>query len=196
MQESMNASPNTPSNALMILQDLSLPFTTHSDPTLLAMVTRWIWQSLQSLPKVGAYDGGDKKPMFDWTEAHNELSQTPYALFASHGMIAISTVQSANMLASYQFSGSGLQVLQDLLCLHHPWHSHTQAPPFLSVKGTVPVMPLATVITGDQLASFTRYFMAFGNWEAHLKLYPDAKYMRETDFHLLFLDGLTAVLKS
>ena len=62
------------------------------------------------MPKVGAYDGGEKKPMFDWTEAHNEFSQTLYALFASHGVIATSAVRSANILVSYQFSGSGLQV--------------------------------------------------------------------------------------
>jgi hypothetical protein len=28
------------------------------------------------MPKVGAYNGGEKKPMFDWTEAHNEFSGT------------------------------------------------------------------------------------------------------------------------
>jgi hypothetical protein len=36
--------------------------------------------------------------------------------------------------------------------------------------------------------------MAFGNWEAHLKLYPDSKYIRETEYHLLFLDSLTPTL--
>jgi hypothetical protein len=36
--------------------------------------------------------------------------------------------------------------------------------------------------------------MAFGNWEAHLKLYPDSKYIREMEYHLLFLDGLTLTL--
>jgi hypothetical protein len=38
--------------------------------------------------------------------------------------------------------------------------------------------------------------MAFGNWEAHFKLYPNSKYMRETEYHLLFLNGLTPVLKN
>jgi hypothetical protein len=28
---------------------------------------------------------------------------------------------------------------------------------------------------GDQLGTLTVYFMAFGHWEAHLKLYPDSK---------------------
>jgi hypothetical protein len=38
--------------------------------------------------------------------------------------------------------------------------------------------------------------MDFGNWEAHLNLYPDAQQLRETEYHVLFLDGLTLVLKS
>jgi hypothetical protein len=52
------------------------------------------------------------------------------------------------------------------------------------------------VPSSDQLGVLTVYFMAFGNWEAHLKLYPDSKYMQEREYHLLFLDGLTPVLKN
>jgi hypothetical protein len=146
------------------------------------------------MPKVGAYDGGEKKPMFDWNEAHNEFSGTLYALLASEGVIGKGATRCENILVAYQFSGSGLQVLQDMMCLHHLRHIMTQAPTFTSVKSSIPLMP-ANVVAGDQLNLLTVYFMAFGNWEAHLKLYPDAKYMRETEFHLSFIDGLAAPLK-
>jgi hypothetical protein len=122
---------------------------------------------------------GSKNPMFDWIKAQNEFSGTLYALLASHGVIATSVTRSSNILVAYQFSGSGLQVLQDLLCLHHPRHIMTQAPAFENVKASIPIMP-ANFNAGDQLNYLTVYFMAFGNWEAHIKLYADAKYMRET----------------
>jgi hypothetical protein len=38
--------------------------------------------------------------------------------------------------------------------------------------------------------------MAFGNWEAHIKLHVDAKYMHGTSYHLLFIKGLALLLKS
>jgi hypothetical protein len=130
------------------------------------------------MPGVGTYKGREQKPMSDWVEA----------LFASQGVIGIAATQSCNILVSYQFSSSGSQVLQDLICLHHPGHRDTQAISFLSVKGATPLM-LVHVTAGDQLGTLT-----FGNWEAHLKLYPDSKYIHETEYHFLFLAGLTPAL--
>jgi hypothetical protein len=46
------------------------------------------------MPRVSAYGGGEKKPMIDWIEAHSEFSSTLYALFASQGVIAVSTTRS------------------------------------------------------------------------------------------------------
>ena len=60
----------------------------------------------------------------------------------------------------------------------------TQAPHFLNIRGMVPHMPI-TVAAGEQLAALSKYFMDFSNWEAHLKLYADTKYMQETEYHLL-----------
>jgi hypothetical protein len=54
----------------------------------------------------------------------------------------------------------------------------TQAPEFENVKASIPIMP-ANVFAGEQLNNLTVYFMAFGSWEAYIKLYADAKYMRE-----------------
>ena len=71
----------------------------------------------------------------------------------------------------------------------------TQAPHFLSILGMVPLMH-TSVAAGEQLSALSKYFMDFSNWEAHLKLYPDAKYMQETEYHVLFIDGLTSVLKN
>jgi hypothetical protein len=147
------------------------------------------------MPRVGAYGGGEKKPMIDWIEAHNEFSSTLYALFASQGVIAPAATCSRNVLVSYQFTGSGSQVLQDLISLHHPGHIDTQAPAFLTVKNATPIMALHVAV-GNHLGALSIYFMDFGNWEAHLKLYPDAQQLRETEYHVLFLDGLTLVLKS
>jgi hypothetical protein len=147
------------------------------------------------MPHVVAYGGGEQKPMFDWIEAHNEFSGTHYALLPGHAVVAASATRSSNILVAYQFSGSGLQVLQDLLCLHHPRHTMTQAPAFENVKASIPIMP-ANVNAGEQLNYLTVYFMAFGSWEAHIKLNADAKYMRETSYHLLFIKGLAASLKS
>jgi hypothetical protein len=147
------------------------------------------------MPCVRAYGGGEQKLMFDWIEAQNEFSGTLCALLASHGVIATSATRSSNILVAYQFSGSGLQVLQDLLCLHHPRHIMTQAPAFKNVKASIPIMP-ANVYAGEQLNYLTVYFMALGNWEAHIKLYANAKYMRETSYHLLFIERLAASLKS
>jgi hypothetical protein len=59
----------------------------------------------------------------------------------------------------------------------------TQAPAFENVQANIPIMP-ANVNVGEQLNYLTVYFMAFGNWVAHIKLYVDAKYMRETSYHL------------
>jgi hypothetical protein len=53
----------------------------------------------------------------------------------------------------------------------------------------------ANVNSGKQLNSLTVYFMAFENWEAHIKLYADAKYLRETSYHLLFIEGLALSFK-
>jgi hypothetical protein len=147
------------------------------------------------MPRVGEYGGGERKPMSDWIEAHNEFNSTLYALFASQGVIGPAATRSRNILVSYQFSGSGVQVLQDLICLHHPGHKEMQAPAFMAIRTAVPTMPL-NVATGEQLSSLTVYFMAFGNWEAHLKLYPDARYIRESEYHLLFLNGLAPVLRN
>jgi hypothetical protein len=133
--------------------------------------------------------------MFDWIEAHNELSRMLSALLASHGVIATAATRSSNILVSYQFLGSGLRVLQDLICLHHPQHVMTQAPAFDSVKGSIPIVH-ANVAAGEQLSHLTVYFMAFGNWEANLKLYAKSKYTRAPDCHLLFIKGLAASLKS
>jgi hypothetical protein len=124
------------------------------------------------MPHVGAYEGGKKNPMFDWIESHNVFSGTLYALLACHGVIATAATRSSNILVA--FSGSRLQVLQDLMCLHHPRHILTQAPSFDSVKAGIPIMQ-ANVSAGEPLNQLTVYFMAFGNWEAHPKLYAEAK---------------------
>jgi hypothetical protein len=71
----------------------------------------------------------------------------------------------------------------------------TQAPSFASVKAGIPLMQ-ANISAGEQLNQLTVYFMAFGYWEAHLKLYAEAKYMRETDYHLYFIEGLATQLKN
>jgi hypothetical protein len=161
-----------------------LPALQHiSDALDLTLMRLW-----KDMPNVGAYKGGKRKPMSDWIEAQNEFSSTFYALFANQGVIGPAATRSCNIFTSYHFSGSGSQVLQDLVCLHHPGHCDTQAPSFFSVKGATPIMP-SHVTAGNQLSTLTVYFMAFGNWEAHLKLYPDAKYIRETEYHLLFLEG-------
>jgi hypothetical protein len=65
------------------------------------------------LPPVGTHGGGEKIPMEDWMDIHNEFSSTLYALLASDGVIAQGATRSSNILVSYQFSGSGCQVLQD-----------------------------------------------------------------------------------
>ena len=52
------------------------------------------------------------------------------------------------------------------------------------------------VAAGDQLSALSRYFQAFSNWEDHLKLYPDASYLRETEYHIIFIDGLMPVLRN
>jgi hypothetical protein len=94
------------------------------------------------MPCVGAYGGGKKKPVIDWIEAHNEFTSTLYALFAIQGVIAPAATCSCHVLVSYQFTGSGSQVLQDLISLHHPGHIDTQAPAFLTVKNATPIMAL------------------------------------------------------
>ena len=133
--------------------------------------------------------------MFEWTEAHNKFSSTLYALLASQGVISSSGARSSSILVSNQFNGNGAQVMQDLLCLHHPRHNLTQVPAFLSVKGSVPIMSM-NVAAGEQLSGLSRYFQAFSNWEDHLKLYPDARYLHETEYHILFIHGLTPVLRN
>jgi hypothetical protein len=71
----------------------------------------------------------------------------------------------------------------------------TQAPSFAGVKAGIPLMQ-ANVSSGEQLNQLTVFFMAFSNWEAHLKLYAKAKYMRETDYHLYYIEGLATQLKN
>jgi hypothetical protein len=120
---------------------------------------------------------------------------TLYALLASDGVIACTATRSTNILVSHQFKGSGCQVLQDLLCLHHPGHQDSHAPGFEIVKGTVPIMP-TSIIPREQLAELTKYFMGFSHWESHLRLYTKSKYMHETKYHVLFIDGLLPVLRN
>jgi hypothetical protein len=104
---------------------------------------------------------------------HNGLPfrHSAYGLLASQGVIGLAATQSCNILVSYQFLGSGSQVLQDLVCLYHPGHCDTQAASFLSVKGATPLMP-SHVTARNQLSTLMVYFMVFGNWEAHLKVSP------------------------
>jgi hypothetical protein len=128
---------------------------------------------------VGTHDGGKKKPMTDLDNAHNKFNTMLCALLASDGVIARTATRSTYSLVSYQFMGSGCQVLQDLLCLHHPGHQDSHEPRFEIVKGTVPIMP-TNLTPKEQLAKLTKYFVGFSNWESHLQLYTESKYMRKT----------------
>ena len=147
------------------------------------------------MPPVGARHGGEIMPFEYWGQQHDNLGVTLYALLTSKDVIHASAHLSCQVLDQYQFTGNGFQVLQDLICLHHPGHVLTRAPAFSLIRDATPVMP-HNVSPQDQLMELTRYYRSFSNWETHISLYPEAKLMRGTDYHLLFINGLTPAFKT
>jgi hypothetical protein len=51
------------------------------------------------------------------------------------------------------------------------------------------------LVPGEQLESLMSYFMDFAGWESQLRLYHEAKDLRDSELHLLYISGLAEVLR-
>jgi hypothetical protein len=115
-----------------------------------------------NIPRVGAYEGGERKLMSDWIEAHNKFSCTLYALFASQGVIGPAATPSRNILVSYQFSGSGAQILQDLVSLHHPGHKRMQSS---SLHAGLQFFPKYATTSPSRRSTWSSHRVFHGFWQ-------------------------------
>jgi hypothetical protein len=78
--------------------------------------------------------------------------------------------------------------------MHHPHLNNTHAPDYMQVKEVCPRMK-PHLVPGEQLESLMSYFMDFADWESQLRLYHEAKDLRDSKLHLLFIRGPAEVLR-
>ena len=120
----------------------------------------------------------------------------PYALLTNKDIINKAAILSCQiLLEQYQFSGNGFQILQDLLCLHHPGHVNTRAPAYSIIRDSPPTMP-SSIALKDQLTELTKYYRGFCNWQTHLSLYPQAKLVKGSEYYLLFIGGMAPLFQN
>jgi hypothetical protein len=146
------------------------------------------------MPNVGAKYGGVRMPHYHWQEQHNHLSAAIFALLTGRDVISMSAIKANKTLTHYHFSASGFRVRQELIRMHHPRLNNTHAPDYMQVKEVCPRMK-PHLVPGEQLESLMSYFMDFVNWESQLRLYHEAKDLRDSELHLLFIRGLAEVFR-
>ena len=54
----------------------------------------------------------------------------------------------------------------------------------------------STVPPGEQVDGLMTYCLDFSNWESLTKLYHEARVLRESKYHLLFVQGLSDVFRA
>jgi hypothetical protein len=146
------------------------------------------------IPNVGAKTGGVAMPHFYWQEQHNQLSSALYALLVSEDILHKDAKKSIKTVTTLHFVANGFRVIQQLTHMHHPQLANNQAPLFNQVREAYPTMRV-TISAGEHADALMGYFMDFAYWEQQIKMYFESCIIRESEFHLLFMQGLAPVLQ-
>jgi hypothetical protein len=147
------------------------------------------------IPNVGAKNGGVAMPHFYWQEQHNRLSSALYALLVSKDIIHSQAKKSLKAISSSHFVTNGFRVIQQLMRMHHPRLANNQAPLFEQVKVACPTMS-PHIPAGDHVDALMGYFMDFINWEQQIQMYFESRIIRDSEYHLLFMQGLAPALRA
>jgi hypothetical protein len=147
------------------------------------------------IPNVGAKNGGVSMPHFYWQEQHNRLSSALYALLVSKDIIHKDAKKSIRTVTALHFVANGFRVIQQLMRMHHPRLANNQAPLFNQVSDAYPTVRVS-ISAGAHVDALMGYFMDFVNWEQQIQMYFESRIIRESEYHLLFMQGLAPVLRA
>jgi hypothetical protein len=90
---------------------------------------------------------------------------------------------------------NGFRVIQQLMRMQHPGLANNQAPLFNQVRDAYPAMRV-TISAGEHVDALMGYFMDFVNWEQQIQMYFESRIIHESEYHLLFMQGLAPVLRA
>jgi hypothetical protein len=134
-------------------------------------------------------------PHFYWQEQHNRLSSALYALLVSKDIIHKDAKKSIKTVPTLHFVANGFRVIQQLVRMHHPRLANNQAPLFNQVRDAYPTMHV-TISAGEHVDALMGYFMDFVNWEQQIQMYFKSRIICESEYHLLFMQGLPPILRA
>jgi hypothetical protein len=148
-----------------------------------------------NIPNVGTKNGGVAMPHFYWQGQHNRVSSALYALLVSKDIIHSQAKKSLKTISSLHFVTNGFRVIQQQMRMHHPRLANNQAPLFKQVKVACATMSLH-IPAGDHVDALMGYFMDFIIWEQQIQMYFESCIIRESECHLLFMQGLAPALRA
>jgi hypothetical protein len=132
-------------------------------------------------------------PHFYWQEQHNRLSGALYALLVSKDIIHSQAKKSLKTILSSYFVTNGLLMIHQLMRMHHPRLANNQAPLFEQVKVACPTMS-THILAGHHVDALMGYFIDFVNWEQQIQMYFESCIICDSEYHLLFMQGLAPAL--